>query len=346
MDDKKPLSYQDVFEQLQTTPHLLIGNGFSIACNRIFQYESLYEKAIGKGLSEQAQKVFAARRTTNFEAIMRLLDETAEVARIYDLVSSKEESAIEKDNMFIKEILVNTIADSHINTPSEIPEDRLNHAADFLKQYDTIFTTNYDLLLEWVLKRSKAPSSHYDNFAAAQNGELDLVFLRSEQDRANVFYLHGALFLYFSDYKVYKQNWTEMDQSVRTLVQASIDSGKYPLCITEGSSEQKLRRITRNTYLSYALQKLRAIRKPLVIFGHSLGHGDDHILSAIADNRNIPAIYVGLHGDPNSARNHDTCDAAYRMAARRQEQIKTDEDEKYKLNVYFYQSETANPWGD
>jgi hypothetical protein len=337
------LSYQAVRDQLkESKPHLLLGNGFSIACDPIFHYKSLYDKAIQKGLSEQAQAVFAAHHTTNFEAIMRLLDEAEAVARIYGLISDQGASPIQKDNDFIKEILVNTIADSHLNNASMIPADRLNNAVNFLARYDHIFTTNYDLLLEWVLK--DAPG-WYDGFEeSAHSVQADPVFLRRENERTNVFYLHGALFLYAKENKVFKQKWTDSAQSVPSLVETSIADGKYPLCITEGNSEQKVRRINRNTYLSFALQKLRGVRKPLVIFGHSLGSGDEHILTTIAENKSIPAIYVGLHGDPHSPQNHDLCDAAYGIVAKREAQLGNGDDEKYKLAVHFYQSETAQVW--
>ncbi|MFZ4656331.1 MAG: DUF4917 family protein [Caldilineaceae bacterium] len=338
------LSYQAVRDQLkESKPHLLLGNGFSIACHSIFHYESLYDKAVKKGLSEQAQAVFTAHRTTNFEAIMRLLDEAETVARVYGLILADEESPIQKDNDFIKKILVNTIADSHLNNANMILADRLNHAVNFLARYDQIFTTNYDLLLEWVLKHS--PSRHDGFEESLPSGQADTVFLRRESERTDVFYLHGALFLYAKENKVYKQTWTDSTQSVHSLVETSIASGKYPLCITEGNSEQKVRRINRNTYLSFAMQKLRGVRKPLVIFGHSLGSGDEHILTAIAENKSIPAIYVGLHGNPHSPKNHELCDAAYGIAAKREALLGNGGDEKYKLAVYFYQSETAKPWG-
>src|SRR5438105_4614696 len=37
----KVLSYDDVLERLPQTKHLLLGNGFSIACDKIFNYPNL-----------------------------------------------------------------------------------------------------------------------------------------------------------------------------------------------------------------------------------------------------------------------------------------------------------------
>ena len=37
--------------------HVLLGNGFRIACDPIFSYSRLYDAAVGAGLSERAQQV-------------------------------------------------------------------------------------------------------------------------------------------------------------------------------------------------------------------------------------------------------------------------------------------------
>jgi hypothetical protein len=68
------LTYADVRQALgKRTAYLFLGNGFSIACDPIFSYESLFAAAVEAGLSARAQAVFERLGTNNFEGVMRLL---------------------------------------------------------------------------------------------------------------------------------------------------------------------------------------------------------------------------------------------------------------------------------
>lgn len=63
--------------------HLLLGNGFSIACfPKIFPYSSLFEEA-KSGLPDEVIKVFETLGTTDFEAVTRALQSSAAIAPIY-----------------------------------------------------------------------------------------------------------------------------------------------------------------------------------------------------------------------------------------------------------------------
>lgn len=59
--------------------HLLLGNGFSIACRAdIFHYGSLYDQADFSDAPE-VQAVFAALGTKDFEAVIRTLESAATI---------------------------------------------------------------------------------------------------------------------------------------------------------------------------------------------------------------------------------------------------------------------------
>ncbi len=341
-----PMTYQQVIEECEPLPHLLLGNGFSIACDPVFRYQSLYNEAVARGLSEQARKVFEYRQTTNFEAIMRLLDEAERIVEIYDYQPrlGDKQTTIRDDCDFVKDALVKTIAATHLRTSSAIESERIDAAAGFLRDYDNVFTTNYDLLLEWVLRNSRTPPLHDDSFRVsdAEDG-ADALFMPHLEPRHAVFYLHGALHLYFQRYDTRKQDWSKEDQSVDALVGRSVRDNKYPLCVTEGSSSQKVRRIRRNVYLSHGLTKLRNIRKPLVVFGHRLSDEDKHIRQAIAENSGIKLLYVGLHNDPESKRNQMIREAANRIKDMREERLGGRNPDGL-LTLKFFSSQTAKPW--
>lgn len=62
------LTYEQVRRELKNkTAHLLLGNGFSIACDPVFSYRSLFEEAVKRGLSDRAQRLFERLGTNNFE---------------------------------------------------------------------------------------------------------------------------------------------------------------------------------------------------------------------------------------------------------------------------------------
>jgi hypothetical protein len=74
----------------------------------------------------------------------------------------------------------------------------------------------------------------------------------------------------------------------------------------------------------------------LFIFGHSLASNDAHILKQI-EKREIGKIYVSLYGDPASDFNRGIIARAHLMAAVR--------DERYPLDVQFFDAASANVWG-
>ena len=80
------ITYEEVRKRIGRTSYLLLGNGFSIACDPVFRYESLYEAAVKEGLSKRAQQLFDRLGTNNFEGVMRLLDDAHWVAQTYELV--------------------------------------------------------------------------------------------------------------------------------------------------------------------------------------------------------------------------------------------------------------------
>ncbi len=61
------ITYGEVRSRIgKSTSHLLLGNGFSIACDGKFAYASLYETAVAAGLSVRAQELFGYLGTNNF----------------------------------------------------------------------------------------------------------------------------------------------------------------------------------------------------------------------------------------------------------------------------------------
>jgi hypothetical protein len=152
--------------------------------------------------------------------------------------------------------------------------------------------------------------------------------------------LHGALHLYLEHGELRKHSWTRTGRRLTELIREGLEEGHYPLFVAEGIPEKKLEQIQGNGYLWYSSDKLHNIKSPLVILGHSLGASDGHILDAIATNRNLRTIYVGLHGDPDSLSSQATCAAAQRLVDRRAQLP----GRPATLEVFFYDSDSAGVW--
>jgi hypothetical protein len=54
-----------------------------------------------------------------------------------------------------------------------------------------------------------------------------------------------------------------------------------PLIVAEGTAAEKRKAINRSPYLRFALEEFKKSKDPLVVFGHSLGDSDKHIVEAI-----------------------------------------------------------------
>lgn len=331
------LDYEEVRQRcVYGRTSLLLGNGFSIACDQVFSYSSLYDAAVRGGLSERARKVFQRLGTNNFEGVMRLLESSHWVAEIYGLVQSGNSEML-GDLETIKQTLIEAIGGSHLQQPGEILDERKERAVEFLRQYHIVFTTNYDLLLYWITMNSDPPLFD-DGFRYDQDDEDRLVFSFYSGAR-KMFYLHGALHLYLEEGRLCKHRSGTDGLCLTDLIRESLSQGQYPLFVAEASADQKLRQINDNPYLTSCLGNFNSLRGNLVILGHSLGESDGHILDVIVWNRRLSSLYVGLHGDPESPSNQVT-----QAAARRLHDQRSQLSQQYLLEVYFYSSDTARVW--
>src|SRR5712671_3836197 len=100
-------SYDAVQKTIKGTRHLLLGNGFSIACDPIYGYPNLYEAA-RPTFNDRIQHAFEHLGTNNFEGVMRLLQDASWLVREYgqDAVSAE----MDADLTTVKNALVQAVA--------------------------------------------------------------------------------------------------------------------------------------------------------------------------------------------------------------------------------------------
>lgn len=337
------LKYEEVLDRLgKGTAHVLLGNGFSVACDPIFSYGRLYDAAVSAGLSERAQEVFSYLGTNNFEGVMRLLDDANWIAGTYGLLPLGKPSDMLADVEIVKNTLIEAVANSHLPHTGFVDDEKKVAAHQYLNRFQNVFTTNYDLLAYWVAM-SANPIVFQDGFREDHEAAPYVVFSERLGRNRGIFYLHGALHLYLAGGELRKHCWSRTHTPLTDLIKAGLSEKNYPLFVAEGSADQKLQQIQRSGYLWYCLDKLARIASPLVIFGQSLGESDQHILDILAKNLDLSTIYLGIYGGNNTPAAQMMWDAAEQLKAGRAEaSAKRGRDSD--LDVYFYASETASVW--
>lgn len=328
--------------------HVLLGNGFSIGAHSQFKYGSLYEQAVNSGLSEQITELFSRYGTANFEEVLRQLDEGRWMADLYRLRKSDRSPDMKADYEQLKQALVESIAMNHPEDRGSVEEELLLGASVFLAQFDNVFITNYDLLLYWTSLYDD-PFLFEDGFGREIDTEDDYrVFLPTGSSNKQVFFLHGALHLYVEDGEVRKRVWNTTEISLMEQVKEALGNRQFPLIVSEGTSNNKMKHIEASSYLSNCARRFENIQGTLFVYGCSLSEQDDHIRKWIETNTGIERLFVGVNGDQSAGANVKLITRAQQLVERRHSVLESRyTGRRYKkkpLDIFFFQSESANVW--
>ena len=290
--------------------HLLLGNGFSIACRAdIFHYGSLFAQADFTQVPE-VEAVFAA------------------------LGIAGNHPNVPPDIPDVKFWACRRFLSHFLEGPKA----------------GQVFTLNYDLLLYWTLMHDDMPFDDPINLAKndgfgndEDDPDADYVVWQGETGAhdARVHFLHGALHLFDSGAELKKYTWVRTNVPLVDQARAAIAVDAYPLFVAEGTSAKKKAKIRHNAYLYQGFKQFTANIKVgthcMFIFGHSLAANDDHILVRIGRGR-FKKLYVGIFGDPLTDDNLRIMARAQELAAMRHASA--------PLEVVFYDAASANVWGD
>lgn len=329
---------------------VLLGNGFSIGAHSQFQYGTLYEQAKQAGLPDHVIELFERYGTTNFELVLRQLDEGQWLAGHYEMHATNPDRDMAADYERLKEVLVEAISASHPAVPDAVGRDRLKACYQFLEAFEEVFTLNYDLLLYWT-SLVQEPFRFEDGFGREfDTDESYCVFLPSGSSRPHIYFVHGALHLTTDAGEVRKLVWNTTGIPIMEQVRIDLEAKRYPLVVSEGTSLDKLERIESSSYLSWALRKLENIQGSLFTYGWALSPEDEHLLDAIAKDTALERVFIGVYGDPGSEANQALFEAAARLPQRRAEVLESGRtgrrSKKVHLEVHYYDASTANVWGD
>jgi len=342
-------NYDDVIADLQKkkrTQHLLMGNGFSMAYDsKMFSYKAL-SQSVKESTDSILSNIFSVIDNSNFEFIMKQLDSFISISKVLECGEAVDKKLIHARDS-LKRALIIAINDLHPDYVYQIPFERSKKCADFLYHYINncgfIFTTNYDLLMYWVLMRNKSdkisidgfgrnPENIDDGYIPPEDIEWSELQWGKHKDQQNTFYLHGALPLFDTGIEIVKEEYSGSNYLLEN-IQKRIEKKEYPIFVTAGNGNDKLNHIMHNNYLSFCYEKFTQIQGSLITFGFNFGEYDDHIIEAINTaakhgrraGDKLHSIYIGVYDE--SAKKH----------------IESIE-HRFKCKVHIYDSKTAKIW--
>jgi len=352
MEIEKLQTYQQIIDSLNKKgrkKHLLFGNGFSMSYDKnIFSYNALSDFIETTG-DPLIKSLFEKLNTKNFELIMQQLDNFCEIAEIFSddkILVPKIKAASKR----LKNSLIGAVKELHPEHVFKIPDEKSISCIKFLQEYlsneGLVFSTNYDLLLYWVLMRNGAQNAtdgfgrdletELDNEHYVDTDELEYSELRwgKHKDEQTIHYLHGTLPIFDTGVSIVKVEY-DTEHYLLQNIKDRIDKKEYPIFVTAGNGKEKLTHIMHNKYLSFCYEQLCEIQGSLVTFGFNFGEYDTHIIDAIniaaKMGKKIPdklwSVYIGVYSDEDLKH------------------IKEIE-KKFKCKVTPYNARTVNVWGN
>lgn len=340
-------NYPEVIKHLRDDKrnvNLLMGNGFSMAYDHnIFSYNAL-STFITQTKDSELLKIFEIIKTKNFEQIMQELDLFKNILNEFDPTSSVIER-LSRVSVKLQDSLIDAVKEYHPEYVFSVPPEKSKTCANFLEEFiqnkGKIFTTNYDLLLYWVLMRNNIPNcidgfgrdleNDDGGFIPEEDREYSELRWGKYRSSQNIFYLHGALPLFDTGSEVIKEEYD--GNYLLDKIKARMAKGNYPVFVTAGNGEEKLKHINHNHYLSSCYDKLSTITGSLITFGFNFGEYDEHIIHAInlaskqdMSNR-LWSVYIGVYSEDD---------------IKHIEQIQ----KKFKCKkLCIFDAKTANVWG-
>ena len=264
--------------------NLIIGNGASVALHQKFRFDSLKEEAEKLRLfNEDISKLFIEFDTSDFELILRLVWHAKLVNKHLGIIDQKIDSAYEN----IKEALIKVVKEVHCEH-SDIA-DQLPQLYQFTKQFRTVVSLNYDLILYWILmygNRNEDGHRFKDCFQGSglfRNNWQDLRNpIRKEKEVTLSLYQHGNLSI-FRDAKNTETKVQRGDfEDLLEVITSQWEDNKIPLFVAEGTGTKKLESIKSSPYLSTifyeVLPDLITQKANLVIYGWRLGEQESHLV--------------------------------------------------------------------
>lgn len=280
--------YADIDEEAKT--NLLLGNGLSIGVRTAFSYPSLKSVALAENfLKLDDSQLFDQLSTSDFEMLMRRLKQASEINKLLDL--PYESLDIKYDS--IKNALISTVRFVHPRY-DDVSYQWMRAIVPELRSFERIFTTNYDLLLYWI--QGSEDFEGFTDFFWSDGLRFDPFNTDKRSDRREVYYLHGALFMFSLGPTIFKLERSRVNPLLDHIGGRIFLSKELPVFVSEGRFTEKINSITQNSYLNFAFRAFNDMHSGLTVYGHSLNEDADwHILRSINENAGLKTLAVSIY---------------------------------------------------
>lgn len=281
---------------------LFLGNGFSIKISNQLSYSSLFDKFLEE-LNNGDADTFNQFGTTNFEMILEKIGNAISVNTLFNIQVEPLEESLPK----LKNGLIAAINKNHPKH-GEIEGNVFDRLSAELDSFEDVFTTNYDTFLYKVLMCTKDRyvagqkiRRYQDYFWLTQGDYLKFMDTQSDGSYKNVYFLHGALFIFQSSEGNFKIKRGTGNVELIDMISGKINDGEFPLFVTEGTFQDKENSINRNGYLSFCRTKLKNTERSLVMYGTSFSDQDAHLIADL--NYNKRNLAISLYTENRSVEN-------------------------------------------
>lgn len=312
---------------------LLLGNGASISIDERFGYKSLIDHAIENGLfTQDITQLFNFFKTSDFELVLRLVWQASNVNRSLSIPDEKTHAAYVR----VRECLIESVRNVHPEY-QEISK-HLPVIYNFLKNFRTVVSLNYDLILYWSimygmevrdrhsLKDCFVNGQFYENWRRLRdpiNGDISTTL---------AFYPHGSLVLSRNNIESEFKVTGNGNGLLEAILQAWKSETVVPLFVSEGSSLQKINSIQGSSYLNTVYREVLTTLEPnLVIYGWGLWEQDLYILQRIASSQ-ICNIAVSVYGNDQAYCNRVSHTIWQTLGAH--------------VQIYFFHSNSQGAWNN
>jgi hypothetical protein len=151
--------------------------------------------------------------------------------------------------------------------------------------------------------------------------------------------LHGAFHIFDTGTEIQKYTWINTQIRLIDQIREALASNRFPLFVSEGSSNEKREKILHNGFLHRPYRSFAKIGGASFIYGVSLAENDEHILRLIEHGK-VETVAVGLYDVPDSGYS-----SAVIKRAKQMETNRMGYNTRHPLKVIFYDAGSAKVWG-
>jgi hypothetical protein len=286
-DTLMALISEEAFMKISASaPHILLGNGFSIALSKKVTYGQLMPRmlensGVGPSLTEMS--------ASDIEMALYVLEVAGKITKIASV-----HETIKHLHKGIRDEFIKLLAKIEPAKKSDVCSDQLNHCCKVLKKFGLKFTLNFDPFLYWAVLQE--PDEWMNDGFRSDYGGGRLAW--DYEVKVKTWWLHGALHQFVDHSEgfdlVYKVT-ANSDSTLMDQVSKELSQGRSPNAVLGGTWKQKRSHIQRSAYLDTALRNLESINGNIIVYGWSAAEQDDHIIKALGGKD----VFFAVH-EPSS----------------------------------------------